>query len=130
MLRCRSIPDANGHAGHQGHTALAAKHVAVFGGLVDDFIHAAQGKVDHAHLHHRAHARQRHAHAAAHDGRFTDRGVDDAVRAKGLLQAFVLAKDAAPSHVLAHDHHALVGFHFSLHGQHGGLAVTHRVQNH
>ena len=60
--------------------------------------------------------------------KFTKLGGD--VAAKLILQAFVLAKDAAPSHVLAHHHHALVGFHFALHGQHGGLAVTHRLQNH
>ena len=124
VLRRRGVPNAHGHARHQGHPALATKHIAVFGRLVDDFVHGAQGKVDHPHFHHGAQTGQGHAHAAAHDGGFTDGGVDHPLRAKLGLQALVLAKNAAAPDVFAHHHHPGVGLHFQRQGLHGRFAVT------
>ena len=125
MLSSRCVPDAVGHTRHQRNAALTTKHETVLGGLVDDFVHATQGKVHHPHFNHGAQTRQRHSHTGTHDGGLADRRVDDALATKHLLQALVLAEDAAPAHVFTNHHHVGVGLHFALHCEHGGCGVTH-----
>ena len=126
VLCGRRVPDADGHAHHHRHAALAAKHEAVFGGLVDDLVHAAQRKINHAHLDHRAQTGQRHANASAQDGGLADGCVDHALSAEARLQALVLAEDAAAAHVLTNHHHVGVGRHLMRQSQGGGFGVSHQ----
>jgi hypothetical protein len=130
VLRGRCAPDADGHAHHQGHAALAAKHVAVLGRLVDDLVDGAQRKVHHAQLDHGPAAGQRHADGGADDGGLGDRRVDDAPGAEALRQrravrVAVLAEHAAAAQVFAQGDDGGVVFHRLRQGQRGGLRIGH-----
>ena len=130
VLRGRRRPDADGHAHHHRHAALAAEHVAVLGGLVHHFVDGAKGEIDHAQLNHRCAAGQRHADGGADDGAFRDRRVDDAIRAKASDQRLtvgiaVLAEHAAASQVFAQSDDVGITRHRLRQGQRGGLRVSH-----
>ena len=125
MLRGRSAPQADRHAGDQRHAALAAEHEAVFRRLVDELVHRAQREIDHAHLDDRPQSRERHADRRAHDGGLGNRRVDDAARPELLRQPAVLAEDAAAAEVLAERDHVRIGAHRFLQGKAGGLSVGH-----
>jgi hypothetical protein len=113
MLRGRRRPDPDRHPQHDRHPPLAAEHVAILGGLVDDFIHSAEREIDHPQFDHWPHAGERHADRRTHDRGLRDRRIDDARGAKPGLQPAVLAEDSAPADVFTHRNHRRVCLHGS-----------------
>jgi hypothetical protein len=86
-----------------------------FRSLIDDLVGRADAEIRVTQLNHRARAAYRRADGSAHDGRFGDRGIDNAMPAELLLQAQILAGyPAFRSQVLAQRPHGRIAFHLLL----------------
>jgi hypothetical protein len=94
VLRRELPAGAGGHADHDRHAHLAARHVAQRGGVVHDLVQRQQAEVDRHHLDDGAHAAQRRADARAHEGRLGKRRVAHPVFAE-LFQQFADTQGAA-----------------------------------
>ena len=85
----------------QRNGELAARHVAVLRGLIDQAIHRQRGEVDEHDLEHGPQPTQRRAGGNAGDRRFADGGVAHAGRAVFLRQAAGHAESPAGRDILA-----------------------------
>ena len=87
MLGGELAAGAGGHADHERHVELAARHVQQRGGVVHDLVEREQAEVDGHDLDDRAHAAERGADAGADEGRLRQRRVADALGPELLEQA-------------------------------------------
>ena len=124
MLRARRPAGAALRADRQRHLHLAARHVAVLRGLVDDLLERERQEVLVHDLDDRAHARHRRADARADDRHLGDRRVAHALGAELVEQALRDAHRAAHlGDVLAHDEDVVVLAHRLHERVADGLAV-------
>jgi hypothetical protein len=132
VLRGGGAPQPVRHARDERHPALPAEHVARLRRLVHHLVHRAEREVDHAHLDHWFQAVQRHADRRAHDGRFGDRRVDNALRSELLREPAVLSEDPAAADVLAECNDPRIGTHrLRERGARGlGVGEARHVQYH
>src|SRR5215218_2311015 len=90
--------DAGADHGPNHHRALRlpAKHVAQFGALVEDLVHAAAEEVDEHQLGDRSQPGRRRADRRADETRFGDWGVEHAPSTELLHEPLRYAHHAAP----------------------------------
>ena len=94
------------------HGGLAAEHVAVLPGLVDELVHGDGHEIEVHDLGHRAHAGHRRPDGRSGDGRLTDGRVADAILAELVQQATGRpVRPAVDGHVLTHDEDSRVAPH-------------------
>src|SRR5688500_15475437 len=96
MLCRRARAGAERCSYYERHARLAAKHVAYFGGLIQQLIEAHPHEVVEHDLDDWPQARQGRADRGAEECRFADGRVEDAV-AVLAIQALCHAEDASPS---------------------------------
>src|ERR1700704_4925785 len=91
--------------------------IMTFGDEIGELVEAAGDEVDKLHLADGPQAEVTHATSCADDGAFADRGVDHALPAEALEQAFAgLERAAVDADVFADDHDGGVALHFLEHG--------------
>src|SRR5712672_205555 len=91
--------------------------IVAFGDEIGELVEAASDEIDELHLADGTQAEVTHAAGRADDGAFADRGVDHALPAEALKQAFAgLERAAVDADVFADDHYGGVAFHFLEHG--------------
>ena len=109
MLGCELASGTGGHADHDRHVQLPARHMAQRRRIVHDLVEGEQAEIHRHHLDDWPHAVQRRTDARAHEGGFGERGVADALLAELLQQALAhrIAAAVAPD-VLAHQEDPLI----------------------
>ncbi len=103
--------------------ALASRHVADLGGLIDKLIHAQQGKVTKHQFGDGAHAGHGGTDTETDVAFLGDGGIDDPVAAEFVPQALAALEDTPGlSHILTDEKNRFVAPHLLCHGLANGLA--------
>ena len=130
MLGRELAAGAGGHADHERHVELTARHVQQRGRGVHDLVERQQAEVDRHDLDDRSHPAERRADAGADEARLRQRRVAHPVATELLVQALGDGVGAAVvGDVLAHDEHTLVGGECLAERVVHRFAVGHRVES-
>ena len=126
VLRCCAHARAAWQTHHHRQRYLAAEHIAHFGGLVYQLIHADGQKVTEHQLGDGAEPRGRGADGGADDGPLADRSIAHTFFAELIKHSGGYAEASSESaHVLAEQQHVGILTHPDAHGFTDGFCITH-----
>ena len=113
MMSAEPSVDAALDAEGEGHGELASGHEVELGRMVHQLIHGKGDEVDEHDLDHWPQPTQGGPDCHTHDRGLADRGIPDTPGTKLFDQALGGTEWAPKRHILADDHHGIVGVHRS-----------------